>query len=300
VSVRATILSQVTGSSLVRPARIAGSSVRNAVLSVRRRLVQPGAALRWPRELLLVVVLYVAYEGSRGVADGDLATALRNGRALLSWETASHLDPERWLNHLIDNSTFLAVVSSYYYSLLHYVVTPAVLIWMFRSYPAHYRFARTTLAISTVIGMAGFFLVPTAPPRLLPGSPVHDTLAQFSSWGWWDNHGSVPKGFDGLSNQFAAMPSLHVGWALWAGFLLMRFGKHWWTRAIGVGYPIGTVIVVIATGNHYLLDAVAGGATIAAAGGLALLWYGRRVVAEADAITENAAREQNAQTSCSV
>jgi hypothetical protein len=245
-----------------------------------------------------VAVLYLAYEGSRGVADADLGVSLANGRTLLSWENTWHLAPERFLNRLVDHSTFLAVVSSYYYSVLHYIVTPAVLIWMFRSYSAHYRFARTTLAISTVIGMVGFFLVPTAPPRLLPGSHIHDTLALFASWGWWDNHGSVPKGFDGLSNQFAAMPSLHVGWALWAGFLLLRFGKHWWTRVLGVAYPLGTTLVVLATGNHYLLDAVAGAATIAASGLLALLWYGRTVVAEADAIAESAAREATSAKSC--
>ena len=256
--------------------------------------------MRWRRELLVVAAIYGVYEASRAVADADAGPSITNGRAILRWETVWHLDPERWLNHLAEHSTFLAVTSAYYYSLLHYIVTPAVLIWMYRRYSAHYRLARTALALTTVIGLFGFYFLPTAPPRLVPGSGIDDTLADFSSWGWWGNHGSVPRGMAHLSNQFAAMPSLHVGWAIWAGFLIWRFGRHWWTRALGVAYPIGTVITVLDTGNHYLLDAVAGALTIALAGGAALLWYGRTMAAEADAITADAAREslQSVAASC--
>jgi hypothetical protein len=267
-----------------------GAFLRATAASAHRRLTAP-ARLHWPRELLLVAALYGTYEASRAVADADSGPSIRNGRAILSWETRWHLDPERWLNHVVDHSTALAVVSSYYYSVLHYIVTPAVLIWMFRRYSAHYRFARTALALTTVIGLVGFYFVPTAPPRLVAGSGIQDTLARYASWGWWNNHGSVPRGLAHLSNQFAAMPSLHVGWAIWAGFLLWRFGRRWWTRALGVAYPVGTTVVVLGTGNHYLLDAVAGAATIGLAGGLALLWYGRSLVAEADAIAASAAHE---------
>jgi membrane-associated phospholipid phosphatase len=274
----------------LQPARGAGLAIRRAGVSLRRRLASPGA-LGWRRELLLVAALYGAYEASRAIADSDAGPSIRNGRAILNWETAWHLDPERWLNHMVDQSPVLAVVSSYYYSVLHYLVTPLVLLWMFRRYSAHYRFARTALALTTIIGLLGFYFLPTAPPRLVPGSGIDDTLADFANWGWWSNHGSVPRGLAHLSNQFAAMPSLHVGWAIWAGFLLWRFGRRWWTRWLGVAYPIGTVLVVLDTGNHYLLDAVAGAATIALAGGLALLWYGRSVAVEADAITADAAQQ---------
>jgi membrane-associated phospholipid phosphatase len=290
VSDLVTILDQVTGTRLLQPVRGAGAVLRQATVGVRRRLTAP-APLHWRRELVLVAMLYLGYEASRSVADADTGISLANGRSILSWETTWHLDPERWLNHTVDHLPFLAVTSAYYYSVLHYVVTPAVLIWMFRSYSAHYRFARTALALSTVIGMVGFFLLPTAPPRLVPGSGIQDTLAQYAAWGWWNNHGSVPRGFAALSNQFAAMPSLHVGWAVWAGFLLWHFGRHRITRWIGVAYPVGTVLVVLDTGNHYLLDVVAGAVTIATAGGLALLWYGRSLVAEADAIAARAAHE---------
>jgi membrane-associated phospholipid phosphatase len=281
----------LTGLRLLAPARGAGGALLRGARAGRRRLITPASPLRWHREVLFVAVLYGLYEASRGVADADAPRSMANGRAILSWETTVHLDPERWLNHAVDHVTALAVASSYYYSLLHYLITPAVLIWMFRRYKAHYRFARTALALTTVIGLAGFVFVPTAPPRLIPGSGIKDTLAEYADWGWWSNHGSVPRGLAHLSNQFAAMPSLHVAWALWVGFLLWRFGRHWWTRWLGFAYPLGTVLAVLDTGNHYLLDVIAGALTIAAAGGLALLWYGRSLVAEADAIAADAAEQ---------
>jgi hypothetical protein len=113
--------------------------------------------------------------------------------------------------------------------------------------------------ISTLIGLIGFTLMPTAPPRLLSsGHGFIDTMAQYGSYGWWGTDASAPRGLGGLTNQYAAMPSLHVGWALWCGIMLWRYGRSPLVRALGVIYPLGTALVVMGTGNHYLLDAVAG------------------------------------------
>ena len=145
------------------------------------------------------------------------------------------------------------------YASLHYLVTPAVLVWLWRRHPTHYRLARTWLMISTLIGLAGFTMLPTAPPRLLPGGyGFVDTMAQYSPYGWWGADASAPRGMGSLTNQYAAMPSLHVGWALWCGLILFRLGRHWPVRAIGAIYPVVTVLVVLGTANHYLTDAVAG------------------------------------------
>ena len=220
-------------------------------------------ALSWWRELLLVAVLYTAYEFTRGLHQGGLDQALGNGRAILHWERVSHLDPEHFLNQALAHMTWLAVAASYFYSTMHYLVTPGVLIWMYRRHSDHYRFARTTLAFATISGLVGFYLAPTAPPRLLSGSGIEDTLEHVSNWGWWDGDGSVPRGLGGLSNQFAAMPSLHVGWAIWSGALLALYASRRWVRVVGVLYPITTSLVVMATGNHYLLDVLAGVAVIA-------------------------------------
>lgn len=215
------------------------------------------STLHWWHEVLLLGLLYLAYEVARGLVDHDLPVAMANGHSLLNWEQGLHLDPERWLNALIHHSTPVAVVFSYYYALLHYLITPAVLIWMYRSHVDYYRRARTWLIASTSLGLIGFAALPTAPPRLL-GSGFRDTLADVQRWGWWSGDASAPKGMGGLTDQFAAMPSLHVGWALWCGVLLFRFGRHRIVRLLGVLYPVATAIVVMSTANHYFVDVLAG------------------------------------------
>lgn len=250
--------------------------MRDGWTAVRRRGVP--AWLRgatWWREIILVGVLYGAYEMSRGLGDINVHLALSNGRTILHWERLWHLSPERMLNSAIDHVTWIAVVASYFYSVMHYVVTPTVLVWMYRKHREHYGSARTALAFSTILGLVGYLLVPTAPPRMLTHSGLHDTLAATSGYGWWGGEGSVPRGFGALTNQFAAMPSLHVGWAIWCGVLIAMYAQRGWLRTLGVLYPITTTVVVMATGNHYLLDALAGALVIAAGTGLTLLFRRR-------------------------
>src|SRR5690242_14508203 len=211
----------------------------------------------WWRELLLIGFLYGAYELSRGASDVDVSAAFANGHEILRIEQLWHLDPERVLNNALHHFTFLAVIASYFYSVMHYLVTPAVLVWLYRSHRGQYGRARTALAISTGLGLVGYVFVPTAPPRMLEGG-LRDILADTQAYGWWGNDGSVPKGWGGLTNQFAAMPSLHVGWAIWCGAAIALYARRRWVRALGVAYPVMTTLVVMATGNHYLLDAVAG------------------------------------------
>jgi hypothetical protein len=217
----------------------------------------------WWREVLLIAAIYGVYELSRGVGDVDISSAFANGRAVLHLERVWHIAPERVLNEALEHATFLAVFASYFYSVMHYLVTPGVLIWMYRKHRAQYGPARTALAASTLLGLLGFILMPTAPPRMLRASGVQDTLAHTQHWGWWGGEGSVPRGLGGLTNQFAAMPSLHVGWSIWCGVLIAVFASRRWVKALGVLYPITTTVVVMATGNHYLLDAVAGAVTMA-------------------------------------
>ncbi len=218
----------------------------------------------WWREILLIGALYGIYELSRGIGDVDVRTAMANGREIMHLERLWHIDPERVLNHGLHHVFVLAVVASYFYSLMHYLVTPVVLVWLYRSHRKHYGRARTALAISTAIGLLGYLTLPTAPPRMLGHSGLIDILAQTQHYGWWGDDGSVPEGMGGLTNQFAAMPSLHVGWAVWCGAAVALYARRRWVRALGVAYPVLTTVVVMATGNHYLLDALAGAAVIAA------------------------------------
>jgi hypothetical protein len=231
----------------------------------------------WWLELVLVAFLYALYELARHLRTDDVATAMSNGRAILSWEQAWHLDPERLLNQDLSQLTLVAVLAAYFYATLHYVVTPVVLVWMYRSHPEHYRMARTTLAASTLTGLLGYYFLPTAPPRLLSGAGFDDLLEDVHEWGWWSGDGSVPRGLGGLSNQFAAIPSLHVGWALWCGVLIAMYARRRIVRWVGALYPVMTSIVVVATGNHYLVDTVAGAATMGV--GAVIAWVLARPVA---------------------
>ena len=214
-------------------------------------------------EAALTVVLYAAYDGTRALRRGSTVVADRNGRALLRWETAAHLTPEHALNQLLWHAPVLAVAAAYYYATLHFVVTPVVLIWLYRKHPARYLTSRTVLMVSTGIALVGFWLFPTAPPRLLPDSGIRDTLADVHQWGWWSGQASAPRGLSGLANEYAAMPSLHIVWSLWAGTLIACLAGSRAVRLLGLGYPFATAIVVMGTGNHYLLDVVAGAALLA-------------------------------------
>ncbi|WP_333775405.1 phosphatase PAP2 family protein [Streptomyces sp. IBSBF 3136] len=221
--------------------------------------VAPRTRLRWWTELPLILLVYGCYSAGRLLARGDVSSAVDHGLAILRFEQALHLNAEHPLNRLFTREPWLGIPADFWYASLHYVVTPAVLVWLFRARAEHYRAARTWLMTSTFFGLIGFTLLPTCPPRLLSaGHGFVDTMAHYSSYGWWGGEASAPRGMGGMTNQYAAMPSLHVGWALWCGIMLWRFGGTRLTKVCAVAYPLLTALVVMGTANHYFLDAVAG------------------------------------------
>jgi cbb3-type cytochrome oxidase subunit 3 len=240
--------------------RAAAEATTPAARAVRTARLAAFLRRRGLREIGLIALVYGLYDASRFLVAGQQSTALHHAGRVLSLETDLDLNWEHALNQLVSAHRLLAVPADYIYATLHYVVTPAVLVWMWRRHHGHYGRARTTLIVATLIGLAGFTLMPVAPPRMLPG--FVDTMARYSQVGWWGGDASAPRGLGGLTNQFAAMPSLHVGWALWCGWQLVNHGRRRLTRLLGVLYPTLITVVVVATGNHYLLDAVAGGAVV--------------------------------------
>jgi hypothetical protein len=207
-------------------------------------------------ELALLVLLFLAYSVGRLLGHPALPTAMAHARDLLHIEGLLHLDIELQANELLDSVPLLALIGSYYYALLHYLVTPAVLLWAYHSRPLHYRRVRNVLVTGSAIGLVGFTLIPMAPPRMLPG--YVDTLATTAQHGWWGSDASAPRGLGAMTNQLAAMPSLHVGWALWCAWVVFTLTQRRWVRIAAIAYPIGTALVVVGTANHYVLDAVAG------------------------------------------
>ncbi|WP_372407835.1 phosphatase PAP2 family protein [Streptomyces luteireticuli] len=234
--------------------------------SVRMYRTAPlGKRPRWWTELPLIAVVYAVYSAGRLLVRGDVSTAVDHGLSILDLEKRFRINFEHPLNRLFTDHAILGVPADFAYASLHYVLTPAVLIWIFRRRSEHYRKVRTWLMISTLIGLIGFTLLPTCPPRLLDDVyGFTDTMRQYSSYGWWGGDASAPRGLGGLTNQYAAMPSLHVGWALWCGAVLWRYGRSAWTKVAGVAYPLAITLVVMGTANHYFLDAVAGTAVMGA------------------------------------
>ncbi len=221
--------------------------------------VSPLPRLRWWTELPLILVVYLSYSAGRLLARGHVSDAIDHGVAILRLEKLLDINAEHPLNRLFTREAWLGVPADFWYASLHYLVTPSILVWLFRRRSEYYRGARSWLMTSTFIGLIGFTLLPTCPPRLLSaGHGFVDTMAQYSSYGWWGGQASAPRGLGGMTNQYAAMPSLHVGWALWCGVMLWRHGPTRWAKAAGVAYPLLTAIVVMGTANHYFLDAVAG------------------------------------------
>jgi membrane-associated phospholipid phosphatase len=209
----------------------------------------------------------LGYDATRGLRHGTLATADRNGWRLLHLERNLHLAPEHPLNHVLHQLPVLAVLAAYIYATLHFLITPTVLVWLYRRHPDRYRQARTWIATLTLGALVGFWLYPVTPPRMLPGAGIRDTLADVHQWGWWQGESSAPRGLGGLANEFAAMPSLHVAWAVWVGVLVALHAQRRIVRSLALAYPLVIALVVIATGNHYLADVIAG-AVLAAVTGL--------------------------------
>ena len=228
---------------------------RDRAAGIRPRL-HPGV-----REVFLLAALWIGYSASRMLADHDLGGARGRATDVLDVERLLHLDLEAGLNSALSAVPSIAVPMSFWYASLHYLVTPAVLVFIFWKHRSDYRRARNGLVIGSAIGLAAYVLIPTAPPRLMGGGYV-DTLAQYASYGWWSGHASAPAGLGGLTNELAATPSLHVGWTVWVAWAMWRYVKRT-GHVLSVLYVAGTTLVVVATGNHWLLDAVMGALVVA-------------------------------------
>jgi PAP2 superfamily len=208
-------------------------------------------------ELGLMLGVYILYCLTRILAANDAIAARGRARTVLHLERMVHLDVESWLNQRITDVAWLAVPMDYWYSVLHYVVTPAVLGWLYLKHRSEYPRARNALVIASGLGLLGYLCLPTAPPRLMRGDAYVDTMAQYAHLGWWSDHASAPGGLGGLTNELAAMPSLHVGWAVWVAWALSARVRGR-ARPLLALYPLGTALIVVCTGNHWVLDCAVG------------------------------------------
>ncbi len=159
----------------------------------------------------------------------------------------------------------------FYYESFHFVVPLTVLGVLYWRRPADYRWARASLGFATLLALIGFWLFPLAPPRLMPTLGIIDTVHGAQDFSKPD-YGTLTA----LTNQYAAMPSLHFGWSLWCGVVIAVIAPKRWMKALGLLHPLFTVSAIVATGNHWVLDAVGGAVVVAAGFGLSYAFQGPR------------------------
>ncbi|MFG3472313.1 bifunctional glycosyltransferase 87/phosphatase PAP2 family protein [Streptomyces sp. NPDC047982] len=233
----------------------------------RRVLSRPNLLL----ELLLIRVVYSAYSQVRLAATAGRGTAERHGAQIHSFERLLHIDIEHRVNHAVVEIGWLRGFFDFYYTTFHFIVPLTILGVLYVRRPADYRWVRSSIGFATILALVGFWLYPLAPPRLMPGLGFIDTVNGVQDFAKPD-YGTLTS----MTNQYAAMPSLHFGWSLWCGVVVVMLAPKPWMKALGLLHPLFTVSAIIATANHWVLDAV-GGATVVALGfGLTYVLAGPR------------------------
>jgi hypothetical protein len=243
-----------------------------------------GSGVRRPAllgQLLVGLALFGVYllvDSDRSEARRE--AALRHGRAILDLEQHLRLDLERPLNGWLHGHHVLSTLANYEYACTYILSAVVVLVWVWVRRPEVWGYARDSFVAMNLMAMATFWLFPTAPPRMLAQAGFVDTVTTggtVGSWGW----GPVDT-----ANQLAAMPSLHLGWALWVSVVLARLTARRTAQIASLLHVLLTAYVVLATANHYLLDVLAAVPVVLVAERLSHLFHDGppgEVVASSDA-----------------
>lgn len=263
------------------------------------------SSLRWWKEVAFGAAVYFVYSVVRnqfGSAGGDPGPAFEHARSMIDIEKALHLYIEPGLQewYLDLPAHGLIRLWNVYYGLAHFLVTLVALVWLFRRDPVRYPLWRNTLALTTCLAVVGFAAYSLMPPRLLddPGEfgacPLYapeavvgwdlgdptpagcdeygyvDTVDRYGGWISFGN-----EGMKDVSNQYAAMPSMHIGWSTWSALVLVPLLRRRWAKVLAAVYPALTLVCILLTGNHYWIDGV-GGLLCLGAGFALARWVTRR------------------------
>ena len=239
---------------------------------------------RWWKEALIMASFYAIYTATRNrfgsikVSDTDIPLhAFNNAIRVIQLERGLGLFHEESIQEVFLPYRWFIQILNAYYGTAHFVVTIGVFIVLYKKRKDVFPLFRNALACTTGLAIVGFALFPLMPPRLLdtPCPPVDfggqciqsdlrnfngaktfgfvDTLAEYG--GPWDfDSGGIAK----MSNQYAAMPSLHIGWASWCAFAMWPLARRKWVRAAVLVYPAFTLFTIVVTGNHFWVDGVGG------------------------------------------
>ena len=217
--------------------------------ALRRTVLRPHAG---PTELAAIVLLYAVYELGRGFGDATLQAAQANTARIVELEQSLGVFFEgavqSWASGIPSLPTFLGLA----YVTLHLGATGAMMVWLHRRHRERFALVRNALVIATGLSLVAYTVFPAAPPRLA-GLGFVDTVTAHT-------HVNLSSDLLGsLYNPFAAVPSMHFGYALLVGVVLVTTASNRWVRLIGALYPPFMLFDIVATGNHFVFDAAAGG-----------------------------------------
>jgi hypothetical protein len=218
----------------------------------------PRRRTRWWLELLTIAWLCWVYDLVLNLQPLRAHVALGHGRSLLDLERTLGIDPEKAVNLWLAGQHALGLAISDYYDNAHFAVTLGVLAWLWWRHTDAYRPLRDALVLVNLLGFVVFWLYPVAPPRMLGG--FTDVVSSTHAFGSWHTGALASH-----ANEFAAMPSLHMAWAIWCAVAIWQVTERPWARALGIAHVALTAFAVLATANHYLLDLVAGALVMALA-----------------------------------
>jgi hypothetical protein len=237
-------------------------------------------------ELGALALLYALYEVVRGVPSENVEAAMRHTTEIVDLEQSIGIYVERGVQGTFEALPVLPTVLGIAYVVLHFAGTTAALIWLHRRHPDRFPIVRTTLVVATALALVGYVLYPAAPPRLADLG-FSDTVTA---------HAGINLSSDllgALYNPFAAVPSLHFGYALIVGAALVTLASSRAVRVLGALYPVAMLLVIVATGNHFVFDAVLGGLVVLVG------WLVARILVTDPAPARRRLDERRAEPCCS-
>jgi hypothetical protein len=217
----------------------------------------PNGILDAVRQIMIVVGAYYAYRIVRGAVDGRANVAYEHGRDLIDIERSLHIFIEPSVQTWASGKDWLIDSASWMYVNSHFTLTVSSLVFIYLFHNKSFYFVRNMFVISMGIALVGYMVLPTAPPRFFPEWGFQDSVANFT------HIEADDATVNALFNPYAAVPSMHVCFALMLGITMVRLVKFPPLKVFWALYPLIVTFVVISTGNHWVLDAVLGAATAA-------------------------------------
>jgi hypothetical protein len=229
------------------------SAVRRLVTRIGEFL--PGGWKDLIRQVALFLFVYQGYQVVRGIADGEHSVAIANAERVIHLERSLGAFFEPGLQQAFISHRWVIDLANWMYLNSHFVITTAFLVWLYLFRHENFRFVRNMFLVAMGVALIGYLVYPTAPPRLVPGAGFTDTIGAFTSTSQDSSAVSV------LVNPYAAVPSMHIAFALMIGVPGVALSRTAWARMWWSAYPLLVFFVIVVTANHFWFDAAAGAAT---------------------------------------